>query len=106
MHNYGRIRQLDLSVGVSYGTDLDVVFRLIEEVLRTNARVLQDPVPVFGVRLLADFSVSISVNPWVNVPDYVAASAEINRAILEIFRDKGIHIPLPQQEVRMVGEAG
>ena len=102
MHNYGRVRQLDLSVGVSYGTDLNAAFRLIEEVLRANSRVLQDPAPIFGVKQLADFSVAISVNPWVGVPDYVAATAEINKAILEVFREKGVEIPFPQQEVRML----
>jgi len=59
-------------------------------------------VPVVGVSRLADFSVAIGVGPWVAVPDFVAASAEINKAILEQFRAKGIAIPLPQHEVRML----
>jgi small conductance mechanosensitive channel len=37
------------------------------------------------------------------VPDYVAASGEINKAILETFRAKDIAIPFPQHEVRMLG---
>ena len=102
MHNYGSIRQLDLSVGVSYGTDLDAAFLLIEEILRGNPRVLQSPAPVVGVRQLADFSVMIAVSPWVKVPDFVAACGEINKAILETFRAKGIDIPYPQQEVRVL----
>jgi small-conductance mechanosensitive channel len=65
--------------------------------------VLQEPVPVVGVRQLADSSVVISVNPWVSVPDYVAAGAEINKAILEAFRASDIAIPFPQHEVRLLG---
>ena len=103
LHNYGRIRQLDLAVGVSYGTDVNLALRAIDEILRANPRVLQDPAPVFGVEQLADFSVVITINPWVNVPDYVAAVAEINKAILETFRAKGIDIPFPQHEVRLLG---
>ena len=103
LHNYGRIRQLDLAVGVSYDTDVNLVLRLIDEILRANPRVLQDPAPVFGVKHLADFSVNISINPWASVPDYVAAAAEINKAILETFRAKAIDIPFPQHEVRMLG---
>lgn len=105
LHNYGKIRQLPLSVGVAYNTDMDLALRTVEEVLRANVRVLQDPAPVVGVRQLADSSVVISVNPWVSVPDYVAAGAEINKAILETFRTRGIAIPLPQHEVRMLGGA-
>jgi small conductance mechanosensitive channel len=103
MHNYGRIRQLNLSVGVSYATDMNLALRVIEEILRANPRVLQDPKPVFGVKHLADFSVNISINPWVGVPDYLAAAAEINKAILETFREQHIDIPFPQHEVRMLG---
>jgi len=85
LHNYGRVRQLDLMVGVSYGTDVNVALKIVDDILRGNSRVLQDPAPVFGVKQLSDFSVAININPWVNVPDYVAAAAEINQAILETF---------------------
>jgi small-conductance mechanosensitive channel len=36
------------------------------------------------------------------VPDYVAAQGEITKAIVEAFRSRGIVIPLPQREVRML----
>ncbi len=103
LHNYGKIRQLDLKVGVSYGTDVDSVMRVIDEILHANPRVLQDPAAVFGIERLADFSVAISINPWVSVSDYVAAGNEINKAILETFRERNIDIPFPQREVRMLG---
>ena len=103
MHNYGKIRQLNLLVRVAYGVDLNQAFQLIENVLRANKRVLVDPKPIFGVSQLADSSVAINVNPWVNVPDYVFAVAEVNRAILETFRENGIEIPFPQREIRVLG---
>ena len=103
MHNYGKIRQLNLLVRVAYGVDLNLAFQLIENVLRANKRVLVDPKPIFGVSQLADSSVAINVNPWVNVPDYVFAVAEVNRAILETFRENGIEIPFPQREIRVLG---
>lgn len=102
LHNYGKIRQLSLSVGVAYDTDIALALAAIDDILRANPRVLQDPAPVVGVSQLADFSVNISVGPWVAVPDYVAAAAELNRAILETFRAKGVSIPFPQHEVRML----
>lgn len=45
------------------------------------------------------------VNPWVNVPDFVAAVAEVNKAILETFRARDITMPFPQLEVRMLENA-
>ncbi len=102
LHNCGRIRQLDLTVGVSYATDVNLALRAIDEILRSSPRVLRDPVPVIGVALLADSSVRLNVNPWVAVPDYVAAVGEINQAILETFRARNIDIPFPKLEVRML----
>jgi small conductance mechanosensitive channel len=105
LHNYGGIRQLDIVVGVSYATDLNIALDLVSEVLRTNPRVLQDPAPWFGVTRLADSSVNISVNPWVNVADFAAAVREVNRAILETFQARNVVIPCPQREVRLLGSA-
>ena len=102
LHNCGQIRRLSLAVGVAYGTDVNVALLLVAKVLSANPRVLQTPAPVVGVAKLADFSVSININPWVAVPDYEAAISEINKAVLETFRDERIVIPLPQREVRMV----
>src|SRR6185437_6622573 len=46
LHNFGQVRQLDVSVGVAYDTDLSEALALIEEVLRNNSRILRDPAPV------------------------------------------------------------
>ncbi len=102
LHNYGKIRQLSLEVGVSYATDIAVALDTVNGVLRDNARVLKDPAPAVKVTKLADSSVTIGVLPWVNVPDYAAAVGEVNRAILEAFRARRIDIPFPQREIRVI----
>ncbi len=103
LHNYGNIRQVDVVVAVSYGTDLNQALAAIDELLHSNPRVLKDPAPVMQVVMLADSSVNIGVKPWVNVPDYPAAAGEINKAIVETFRAREIVIPFPQREVRILG---
>jgi small conductance mechanosensitive channel len=102
LHNYGKLRQLDVEVGVAYDTDVSAALRAVEETLRANARVLQDPRPVIGVARFADSQVKLAVKPWVNVPDYAPAGAEVSKAILEAFRSRNIVIPPPQREVRML----
>ncbi len=103
MHNYGQIRQLNVLVNVSYQTDVNFALSTIDEVLRANSRVLRDPAPVVGVTRIADSGISIGVNPWVELPDYIAASGEINKTIVESFRARNIVIPVLQHEVRMLG---
>ena len=102
LHNFGKLRQLDVGIGVSYQTDLGTAVGTVRDVLQGNPRVLKEPVPVVSVARLADSSVRIGIHPWVNVPDYAAATSEINRAVVEAFRDRSIVIPMPQREVRML----
>jgi small conductance mechanosensitive channel len=105
LHNYGQIRQLELMVGVAYETELNKALSTVTEILHANPSVLQDPAPVIQVTLLGDSAIQIGVQPWVSVPDYVRAAGEINQAIIETFRRKGIVIPFPQREVRLLGTA-
>src|SRR5438477_1237642 len=113
LHNYGTIRQLDLSVGVAYSTDLNQALAAVRDILSRNPRVLKDPTPAVGVTSLGDSSINVAIKPWVSVSDFGAAGAEINFAIVEEFRLKRIEMPFPQREIRLLnggvtiaGEAG
>lgn len=105
LHNYGNIRQLDLFVGVAYGTDLNAATGIVRRVLAGNSRVLKEPVPIVGVTMLADSSINIAIKPWTKVSDFVFAQAEINQAVAEQLRAANISIPFPQREVRMLNNA-
>jgi small conductance mechanosensitive channel len=105
LHNFGRMRQVNVAVGVAYDTDLNRAIALIQQALRDNARVLKDVEPVIVVSQLANSSVDIAVKPWVSIQDYSAAGGEINQAILEAFRAANIVIPCPQREIRLIEAA-
>lgn len=105
LHNFGRMRQLDISVGVAYDTDISAALATIDSVLKENARVLEDPRPVLQTERLGDWAVQIGVRPWVAVADAGPATGEITQALLAALRTQRIEIPVPQQEVRMIGAA-
>ena len=105
LHNYGRIRQLDVIVGVAYSTDLNVAIAGIQTVVQANPRCLKEPAPVIRVIATAHSSINIAIKPWVNVPDYGLVIGEMNQSIVEEFRRRNISIPFPQQEIRMLGAA-
>ena len=102
LHNYGTIRQLNISVGVSYDSDINQVLAAINEVLGKNPRLLKEPAPAVGVTALGDSSVNIAIKPWASVADFGAASGEITQEILRAFREKKIEMPFPQHEVRLL----
>lgn len=105
LHNYGEIRQLELTVGVAYDTDLDSALEAIREVLAEEPAALDEPEPVIQVSRIADSSIDVAVRPWVRVPDVVATTGRLNLALIERFRRQGIVIPFPQREVRLLGGA-
>lgn len=102
LHNYGSIRQLDLSVGVAYSTDLTKALNAVNAVLVRIPAVLKDPAPVVGVASFGDSAVNIAIQPWTKVADFGATAAGVNQAVLEEFRKQGIEIPFPQREIRVL----
>jgi small conductance mechanosensitive channel len=87
---------------VAYDTDLNRALQIIREVLAKNARVLQDPAPVIGTSAMADSSINIAIRPWSSLADFVPMQAEVNKALVEAFREGGVQVPFPQREVRIL----
>jgi small conductance mechanosensitive channel len=101
LHNYGTTRQLTLTVGVAYQTNLQEVLEAIKEVVAANPRVLREPAPFVGISELAASTITVSIQPWVAVIDFIPAKAELYQAVVEKFRERKIDIPFPQSEVRL-----
>jgi small conductance mechanosensitive channel len=105
LQNFGHIRQAEVLVGIAYDSDLPGALNAIREVVSGNPRVLADPKPVVQVSMLADSAVQVVIRPWVAITDYGAISGEINLSIAEDLRRRGIVMPFPQREVRLINKA-
>ena len=105
LHNYGKLRQTELKVSVGYGADLHRALATIQEVVRSHPRVLSDPPAPIQVAALESSAVLITANPWVAVTDFGSVEGELYVQIVQALRQKGIEIPLPQSEVRLLEAA-
>lgn len=105
LHNYGSMRQCDFSVGIAYSADVKRALAVINEVLKENKLILQEPAPLVGITEIADSSIQIAVRPWVAVQNYVAVQSDIYQEIINRFRSQQIDIPFPQREIRILGNA-
>ena len=105
LHNHGTMRQLELTVGVSYATDLPKALAAARETLLANSRVLKTPAPTVGIASLGDSAINLALGPWVAVPDYAPAQGELYQSVVERFRTAGIEMPSPQREIRLLGAA-
>lgn len=106
LHNFGAIRQIHLDVNIPYGTDVNQALTAIRDVVRANPRVLSEPPARIGVARLAESGITLGIHPWVHVPDYIPASAELNQAILAALAARSIPIALPQREIRLRQDKG
>lgn len=102
LHNYGHIRQLDLTATIGYGADLARALAIVSNILQQNPMVLTEPAPVVGIAALHESSIALAIRPWVKVEDFVAAQAAIYQAVIEDFRDEKIEIPIPRRDIHFL----
>ena len=105
LHNYGQIRQLNMSVSIARARDVEGALAAVQAVVHANPCVLKEPAPVIGVTRLDSGAITIAIAPWVKVADFRPAGVEINRAIVEKFAGAGIQYPAPPVEIRVTGGA-
>ena len=98
-----RVR-LAVRVQVAYRTDMAEALRILIEVAREHQRVLKEPEPTAQVLNLADSGVDLELGFWIEDPERGSQNvrSDVSLALLEAFRSRGIEIPYPQREVRLL----
>ncbi len=96
--------RLAVTVSVAYSTDVAPVLELLAEIARRNKRVLADPAPRALVVAMGDSGVDLELGFWIEDPENGRKNvcSEISVAILTEFRSRGIEIPFPQRELRIL----
>jgi small conductance mechanosensitive channel len=105
LHNFGKMRQLHLTVTVPLGSDVGTALAAATDVVTRNERVLKDPAPMVGIAQITDTGVRIGVGPWVRVSDVGPAEGELNRSLVEQFQGKGLRLGLGPAAVHLVNGA-
>ena len=96
----GKLR-VDLTIGVSYDSDIKQTKEVLMNVLKSNSKVLKDPKPTVNVSELADSSVNFAVRPWSTVANYWDVYFGITEECKLALDKAGIEIPYPHQvEIR------
>ena len=94
--------RMDIKVGVSYDSDLDNVLSALKEVADEHPKVLKKPEAEVLLMEFADSSWNMELRLWIADPkEYYSMLSEINCAIVHKFRERGIEIPYPQQDLHV-----
>lgn len=72
-------RRTDLTIGISYDTNLKQAKDIITEVLTSNNKILKSPAPHVSVRELTDSGVKLAVRAWTKNEDF----GDVSTTVLE-----------------------
>ncbi len=100
------INRVILKVGVAYGSDIELVHKILTDSVVANQRVIADPPPQvffigFGESSL-DFEIRVFIQSML---DLMPVKHELNIRIEREFREHGIEIPFPQRDLWIRTEA-
>ena len=89
------------SLLVAYGSDVDLVMRLLTQACDMQMRVLKDPAPFVTLTSFAADGLEFGAHYWVDEQQsgLLTLKSEINLSILKLLNAHGIEIPYPQRVV-------
>lgn len=94
--------RLEIEVGVSYDSDLDLVIQSLKEVANEHPLLLKDPEPNVWLLSFGDSAWNMQLLVWVDSPKIRRqVISDINCAIVRKFRDHNIEIPFPQRDLHV-----
>jgi small conductance mechanosensitive channel len=70
-------RRTDITIGISYETNIKEVKEVILNILNANPRILQHPAPAVAVKELTDSGIKIAIRAWTKNEDFGNVSSEI-----------------------------
>lgn len=99
-------RRVELIIGVSYNSDMDLVTKLIHEQLNEPEMLEHPPKRVF-LQSFADNSVNFRVLFWVNDSSiWLNIRDKVMRNIFKSFKKNNVEIPFPQRDLHIKGFPG
>ena len=94
-------RRLDISVGISYDSDITLAKRIMEEVYRDSPGFLPDKDLNVHVSGLEDSSVTIEGFGWVRGSEYLKSKWYVLEEVKLRYDAAGVTIPFPQMDVHI-----
>ena len=96
-----RLRRISISVNVAYGTDPNRVIDILLGVARQHPAVLTEPAPLAVFDRFGDSALNFTLLCWSFVDKFFLARSELTISINNAFKETGIQIPFPQQDVHV-----
>ncbi len=102
--SYGDLKvRIRLPIGVAYGTDLELLRRLIMEVAHEHPLGRKEPEPDLFFIVFGDYSRNLELSVWT---EEMASKprlfrSQLNYAVERKLRENGIEVPFPQRDLHL-----
>ena len=106
-HSYtSRNSKVNMPVQVSYESDLELAMAIAKGAANAHARVLEDPPVDVQIKGFGESGIDLNLAFWIPDPEEGSAGlqSEIYLEIWRQFKQKGIVIPYPQRQIRLLSE--
>lgn len=94
-------RRVDLVFSAAYESDILHVKNVLEDIVRSNELILDNPQPFVGLLEQAPNSLNFAVRVWCNKENYWAVHFELLEKVKLRFDEENISIPYPQMDLRL-----
>jgi small-conductance mechanosensitive channel len=92
--------RIGVSVGVAYGSDVELVRQLLLESIAAQTQIVKSPLPQVVFSEFGDSALNFEVRGWINSPwERRMIESDIRFRIDKVFRKNNIKIPFPQREL-------
>ena len=97
------VQKIEIQIG--YESPLDDALAIMEREAAKQKRVLAEPAPAALVKAFADSGIALELVFWITDPEAGAGAmrSDILRGIKREFDARGVSLPYPQREVRILG---
>jgi small-conductance mechanosensitive channel len=96
-----RLRRISIPVSVAYGSDPNRVIEILLGIARKHPAVLAEPEPVGVFDRFGDSALHFTLLCWSSVDMFFVTRSELTIAINNAFKEAGVQIPFPQQDVHV-----
>lgn len=94
-------RRVEVTTSIEYGTDAEVVKKMLLEIADRHPKVLKNPAPFARMTKMNDDAIDFTLRVWVESSDYWNVTYDLNEEIYKEMNARGLVIPYRQMTVHL-----
>ncbi len=96
--------RFEINVGVAYGSDVEEVFKCLEDAMKENKDVVAKPKPFVRFKNFGESALEFEMIFWSKKGFVIEnVKSDLRRAVYKKLTEKGLAIPFPQRDVTIKG---